>query len=62
VEFELPINLPVPLEEGCSIEIIVPNQLLIGKQLSTIELGGMFGFGMEEKKFTFEAHKRQIFI
>ena len=41
--FQLEIELPLPLNAGCQIEVYVPKPLFIGSDLSKVVLSGMFG-------------------
>ena len=42
-DFLLEVQMPVPLEEGCKIELAIPEPLEIGRELTTVEVGGQFG-------------------
>ena len=40
---ELEIQMPVPLNAGCLIDVFIPKPLSIGPELSQVTVGGMFG-------------------
>ena len=53
--------MPVPLEEGCQIELVIPGPLRIGPELTTVEVGGQFG-PVVEAIFTIDASRNMIKI
>ena len=42
-DFLLEIELPLPLNEGCQVDLYIPRPLFIGPDLTSVKIGGMFG-------------------
>ena len=60
-DFLLELQLPVPLEEGCKIELTIPAPLGIGPELTSVEVGGQFG-AVKEALLTIDASQNMIKI
>lgn len=41
--FLIEVDLPVPLNKGCQIDLFIPKPLSIGPDLATVTIGGLFG-------------------
>ena len=42
-DFELSVDLPLPLNRGCQIDLYIPDPLFIGAEFVEVTIGGMFG-------------------
>ena len=59
--FELSVDLPLPLNRGCQIDLYIPDPLFIGAEFVDITIGGMFG-QVRPAVFTIDATSNLIKI
>ena len=60
-EFILSVELPLPLNRGCQIELYIPQPLFIGADLLDITIGGLFG-SLRQATFTVDATRNLVKI
>ena len=60
-EFTLDIDLPLPLNAGCYVDLYIPSPLFIGPELTDIKISGMFG-SLRNADVTADADQNLIII
>ena len=60
-DFELTVELPLPLNADCKIDLFIPEPLAIGADFEHVKVGGMFG-PLRDATFTVDATRNLIKI
>ena len=60
-DFTLSMELPLPLNRGCQIDLFIPKPFFIGSEFTSVTIGGLFG-PIREAIFTIDATRNLIKI
>ena len=58
---KLDLTMPLPLNEGCQIDLYLPRPLFIGPDLTSVVVGGMFG-SLRDVPYTLDASRNLVKI
>jgi len=59
--FVLEVDLPLPLNAGCKIDVLIPKPLVIGPEMTRVTISGLFG-SIRDAEITLDAELNRIHV